>query len=89
MANPAKQARITPRTGRAPKVARALPPRPAGFKLPPRGVPYLPKSAAEERATRAYRHAKLLHELEALRDVPDDELDDLVIPRLSLRAPKW
>jgi len=89
MANPAKQAKTTPRTGRAPKVVRALPPRPKGFKLPPRGVPYIPKSAAEERATRAYRHAKLLQELEALRDAPDDAPDDLVIPRLSLRVPKW
>lgn len=85
----------TPRARNAPKVASIhassqvkLPPRPQGFRLPPVGVPYIPKSAVEARRTRAYRHAKLLQELEALRHLPDEATGPLPRDPIRLRTPK-
>jgi len=63
-----------------------LPSCPQGFRLPPVGVPYIPKSAVEARRTRAYRHAKLLQELEALRPLPDDAEGPLPREPLRLRS---
>lgn len=64
-----------------------LPPKPRQFKVPSPGTAYIPTSAAEERATRAYRTATLVHALDALYDAPDDTEGDLVVEPLRFRPP--
>jgi len=78
------------RTHAAAKTAgtrRERPPKPRRFKVPPPGTAYIPTSAAEERATRAYRTATLVRALDALYDAPDDAKGDLVVEPLRFRPP--